>query len=380
MFDQYQAGRKPASGGQSSGPQQIWSPDFASGLKIVPTNCTQGIWVDGTTTFTPQTGVGFYNLFDGTANDGHVLCSAFPFYALNWVLSVAASPTTVVYEYWNGSAWTAFVPTASATWSTLGYTQARWTIALTPGWVPGGTGTGIPAGMYCIRVRQTAGTTVVTGRASIAHALDVSLTEALVSDINPLSTWKAYNRNFPSTLTCNANQIGGVNGIASALGASTWYYLYLISNGYQWGLWLDTSTTPTLPGDFRFKTLLGAYRTDANSVLLPWYQFGNEVTYPLAITDLNGGVATTWTSVPITAPSVAVAYKSVLYAQGGAVLNVGPEPGVAHAEVYIGLASATPQIGGFWVPFKIAQTTYYNVNVSSGSINTLGYRMPGNLS
>lgn len=76
----------------------------------------------------------------------------------------------------------------------------------------------------------------------------------------------------------------GANGLdAGALGASTWYYTYLISDGTTTaGLMSLSATAPTMPTNYTYKCLLGTVPTDASSHLMRVNQTANEVFYTIA--------------------------------------------------------------------------------------------------
>jgi hypothetical protein len=128
-------------------------------------------------------------------------------------------------------------------------------------------------------------------------------------------------RHSSISLTLNATTTGA-NGLdTGALANSTWYYVYLISNGTTVASLLSTSSTaPSLPGGYTFSQLIGAWRTDGSANFLRLWQKGDTTIYrvtaatntanlPILITGISGNVNTpTWTSlsvsnfVPPTAP------------------------------------------------------------------------------
>jgi hypothetical protein len=128
-------------------------------------------------------------------------------------------------------------------------------------------------------------------------------------------------RHSAISLTLNATTTGA-NGLdTGALANSTWYYVFLISNGTTVASLLSTSSTaPTLPGGYTFSQIIGAWRTDGSAAFLRLWQKGDTTTYrvtastntpnlPILITGVSGNTGTpTWTSlsvsnfVPPTAP------------------------------------------------------------------------------
>lgn len=127
------------------------------------------------------------------------------------------------------------------------------------------------------------------------------------------------------SLTINGTTTGA-NGIdTGSLAASTWYYVYLISDGTTIaGLLSASATSPTLPTGYPFFTRFGAVRTDGAIKLYRTIQRGNLTTYkvtagtntpnlPIMASGPAGNVTTpTWVAVstssyvPPTAPSIRI--------------------------------------------------------------------------
>lgn len=115
----------------------------------------------------------------------------------------------------------------------------------------------------------------------------------------------------PVAVTIDATVSGAANGLdAGGLAASTWYYIWLISDGTTVaGLLSLSSTAPTLPGVFTFKALVGTVVTDATSHFRSFYQTGKRVM----IVDTNIFNATTgvtaWTQL---SGAALTAYQAVV--------------------------------------------------------------------
>jgi len=360
------------------------SVDGARGLVIKPSDPgnlqgSQGLWVNGSTTYTSQAANTFYNLFSGTVQDGFIISSPTQFFAFNVVITAPASPTTVTYEYWNG-AWTAFSPTVAGTWTSYGFTQARWTSGLVAGWIVGGSGTNVPGGNFNIRVRQTSGTTTVTGRTSLAEYEDLSFSEIVASD----GSGNKY-RGVSISNTINAN-VTGVNGLdTGTLGASTYYYEWEILNpsSVTWaGLLSLSATAPTMPVGYTAKVLVGIRRTDANSKLLPWSQTGNRVVYGVPIKDATSAGATNPTALTVTVPTQAVIWI-------GSALNSSAPLTVFLSSLTwtTGLSNYAATTGGAawstppaFITMVVPQTVYYGLNGGTVDMWTQGFLMGANLS
>ncbi|EKD56521.1 MAG: hypothetical protein ACD_58C00162G0001, partial [uncultured bacterium] len=89
---------------------------------------------------------------------------------------------------------------------------------------------------------------------------------------------------------------GGANGLdTGAEGSSTWYYLWVISNGTTTaGLLSTSSTAPTMPGGYTYKKLVSVVYNDSASNFRGFAHIGDQYqyTYPIKIVD-NGGSTTT---------------------------------------------------------------------------------------
>lgn len=116
------------------------------------------------------------------------------------------------------------------------------------------------------------------------------------------------------SLTINTTTTGA-NGLdTGARASSTWYNLFIISDGNTVaGLASLSATAPTLPGAFAFKVRVGAMRTDGSGNFLRSRQAGNKVTNLTSAANLptittNGAIGGTYTNFSIStfAPPTAV--------------------------------------------------------------------------
>lgn len=103
----------------------------------------------------------------------------------------------------------------------------------------------------------------------------------------------------------------GANGLDTpAEASSTWYYLWVISNGITTaGLLSASSSSPTMPAGYTFKALVGAVFNDSGSDFIPISQKDNRVVMaPVEV--LTNGTQVSYTLVdlspvtPITAKTV----------------------------------------------------------------------------
>jgi hypothetical protein len=91
---------------------------------------------------------------------------------------------------------------------------------------------------------------------------------------------------------------GGVNALDTGSEAvSTWYYLWVISNGSTTaGLISVSATAPTMPSGYTYKALVGAMKNDGGGDLIEAYQQGNRLQYGALQNVINVDTpSTTWT-------------------------------------------------------------------------------------
>ncbi|CAB4122818.1 hypothetical protein UFOVP28_50 [uncultured Caudovirales phage] len=92
---------------------------------------------------------------------------------------------------------------------------------------------------------------------------------------------------------------GAVNRLdTGTVAASTWYYVWAISNGTLVGfLYSLSSTAPTMPGGYTYKALVGVVRTNGSAQVVPFNQKGKSWQYVAAIQAILGSTASTWNLV-----------------------------------------------------------------------------------
>lgn len=355
--------------------------DGARGLTVKPYNPAQGSFVNATNTYTANVGIVAYNLFDGTATDGFLVSATTTFTAVNVVIfSTTGAPTTIVYETCQSGTWVAVVPTGLPAWNAVGLIQV--TGIPTTGWTTGGcSSNNVPTGAYNLRIRQTVGTKTVTGRASLAQSQDVAADEVIASDATGAkvrTTALAFTSSIQCTGTVNCLDTGSVS-------ANTFYYLWAIYNGSQWGgLYSTNATVPTLPATYTFKLLVGVYKTDATSLLPPWKQRGARVLYEYKpVKEINAGmtnltlitpvipdVATTWVGLATNGNAGGVYFHDVPFLASNTVVTY---------QHYAYITTANTSTGPVVIRLSIPQTVYGDSGGGSQDVWTLGYDMPGNL-
>jgi len=152
---------------------------------------------------------------------------------------------------------------------------------------------------------------------------DVTATRAVMADTSNLSVIATS-----VSLSINAGTTGA-NGLdAGSLANNTWYYAYAISDGSTIaGLLSASATSPTMPGSYTYKVLLGAIKTGGSATFLRIIQRGRLSQYQVIaasttpnIPQMASGTAgdptvPTWSSVAVSSyvPTIATAIKLGIY-------------------------------------------------------------------
>jgi hypothetical protein len=129
--------------------------------------------------------------------------------------------------------------------------------------------------------------------------IDVTATQALLVNSSGNVTYITS----PS-VTIDLTTVGA-NGLdAGVIAATTWYYVYLISNSVTTaGIASLSATTPTLPTGYVFTMRVGAMKTDGTSALLRTIQKGRKSQYSgtivLASGSAGSGTVPTWVGITV---------------------------------------------------------------------------------
>ena len=144
-----------------------------------------GQWVASGTTYTDDTtdaqdaDTNDFALETTTVNDGFIVGATVPFGALSVDVTTAGSGTTPThtFEFWNGTAWTGILAVGllvdvprSLDWAAGEALVLFDTPAV---WAKGGSGTGVPQGLYNIRIVRT---NAVQATAALARRIYVGIT------------------------------------------------------------------------------------------------------------------------------------------------------------------------------------------------------------
>lgn len=128
------------------------------------------------------------------------------------------------------------------------------------------------------------------------------------------------------SVTIDTSTVGAANGLdAGSRGNTTWYNLFLISNGtVTAGLASLSATAPTLPSGYTYFVRLGAMRTDGSGNFYRTRQLGRDTVYtPVTASNttaplvMASGAETPWTAIPtqnVTVPATATKIKVNLFA------------------------------------------------------------------
>lgn len=179
-----------------------------------------GQWVHFTTTYTKDTedaqdaDTNDFALETLTVDDGFLIGANRKFGAISLdVTTAGVGNTTHVIEYWNG-AWTAMAASAffvdikrAAVWA-----AGEELVLFDPpaDWIVGGSGTGVNAAYYNLRIRCT---TVAAGTAALARRIYIG--EVLASESALASEGSAERESFPEWVNFNTNDHAAI-GLAAA--------------------------------------------------------------------------------------------------------------------------------------------------------------------
>ena len=192
----------------------------------------------------------------------------------------------------------------------------------------------------------------------------------------------------------------GANGLDTGTEAnSTWYYLWLISNGLfnVRGLLSLSATAPTLPAGYPYKLRIGAVRNDSSGNLIPFWQDGRRVqtAAQVLLNSAAPAVADTYELVSVDAAGILATLVPPIarQARGSFGVNVPGQLGLAVAGSAAGIgeqialayfADANVGFGGlclgspFAVPLITAQDFYWKKHdtTANGRIVITGYDLP----
>ena len=149
----------------------------------------------------------------------------------------------------------------------------------------GGT-SGAPAWITPPSIRDRARNLIITNNASHAdHQIDVDADEVILQNTDGMSMRVASVNLTIDTAAAGANGLD-----TGTVAISTWYFIWVISNGTTTaGLFSTSSTVPTMPTGYTFKGLVGAKRTNGSSQFVATYQVGDTVMFDAPLAVVTGG-------------------------------------------------------------------------------------------
>lgn len=227
------------------------------------------------------------------------------------------------------------------------------------------------------------GLTIANNAGTPSAKIDISDTTAILTNSSNYAT-------VIGNVSCTINlSTTGLNGLdTGSVSASTWYYLYIITNNVTSGCLASTSSTsPTMPAGYTYKLRVGAMSTDGSNNLFRSQQNGktgfyvivaatNTATYPN--TSIGNG-ASSWTlkNVAGLCPSTAIASK-VMGNATGSITSVAV--GANAAEAALALRKITSQTTGTYnadtgdhiVEF-IDNNVYFQASTAAATARLIGW-------
>lgn len=157
------------------------------------------------------------------------------------------------------------------------------------------------------------GLKIVNNSSNPNYQLDITADEIIVKNASGAG---ALLTSFSATVDITAS---GVNGLDTGSEASgTWYFIWAIYDGTnKKGLLSTSSTAPTMPGSYTYKTLLGAIYNNGSSNFVKIAQRGLRVGCEPQLAQDGATGQTSYTSLSLAnyVPSIAVTAKG----------NMGPK-------------------------------------------------------
>lgn len=160
----------------------------------------------------------------------------------------------------------------------------------------------------------------------------------------------------------------GANGLdTGVIAASTWYHMYLISNGVAInGLASLSATAPTLPAGYTLALRVGAMRAGAGATLVPTVQKGNRTSYVTAVALVTGASSPGNIAVGNVVPPTATQIIATGFGQAftGAV-TVGPNSVTTY--IIVANGSGTEASSASTAIFLLESTNIYGSTTGGSS-------------
>ena len=179
----------------------------------------------------------------------------------------------------------------------------------------------------------------------------------------------------------------GVNGLdAGGVVASTWYWIWLISDGTTPGLLASTSnTSPTLPSGYKYQALIGIVKTDASNNTYAFMQSGQDWDYIAPSQQLVTSASTggSWTQYSLTnflPPALATRVKGTLWNNNNtinaAVAPINPGTfGKSYSWVQGGSNGGADDFALQYDLPLVTQSIWYASNSGNNSLFITGFKL-----
>lgn len=135
--------------------------------------------------------------------------------------------------------------------------------------------------------------------------LSVTRTNATTVVVTASSLWLQKSgtlaKEFTSVSESIAITTSGAGGLDTGSEANAWYYIFIIAkdDGTIDGLISESSSAPTMPSGYTYKTLVSAVHNTGGD-FVDFYQNGTEYWYASWVEMASGNVGTDWVSVDTT--------------------------------------------------------------------------------
>lgn len=171
--------------------------------------------------------------------------------------------------------------------------------------------------------------------------IDISADQALLLASGPVPIYVASAAVTINTTTTGANGLD-----TGSRASSTWYNMFLISNGsVTAGLASLSATTPTLPSGYIYSVRVGAMRTDGSGNFLRTRQMGAHTEYTTGGISMVTGSNSAWTAIAVGnyVPPTATQIKGIMSAISmGNNTTVSVAPSNSYPTGSVGNAATTP--------------------------------------
>lgn len=134
------------------------------------------------------------------------------------------------------------------------------------------------------------GLTLANNASDANNDIDIAVGRAASGNGVMMVLGSALTKRLDASWVAGTNQ-GGLDTGSKA--NSTWYHMYLISNGTTVDVLFSTSaSSPTMPSGYTEKRRIGSVYTDSSGNITAFYQVGNEFYWKTPLLSISGGGST----------------------------------------------------------------------------------------